>query len=344
MLFHKASEEREARTLTAVGIGLVTCAILAVTAFALADPFGGRPSDEIAVTIDSPYVGQGVESGTVLLMHGAKVGEVTHVTTRADGGVRLAADLQRKPTQGLTDTLSIDFRPANYFGVTGINLTPGAGGQDLANGSLIKTTSANNFTLQALLSRLGEVSNGVLTPHLIEVIDRSTSYIDGLDPLLETMLVVSNSLANVQTVSTAQLLTNTTGISVAFPGFVNATTGLGDHVVHSGLDTVSEDYYQNTYKAVLALSSTSLFGAIGRLETSHSTELAPLTDMIKVLTDVVPGLVPPDAIADTGRELRSRLERLYAGPPDRRAVNVRVILDSLPGVAAPIDAVGGGPS
>ena len=49
------------------------------------------------------------------------------------------------------------------------------------------------------------------------------------------------------------------------------------------------------------------------------------------------------AIADTARELRMRLERLFSGPPDQRAVNVRVILDSLPGVAAPIDAVGGAP-
>jgi hypothetical protein len=71
--------------------------------------------------------------------------------------------------------------------------------------------------------------------------------------------------------------------------------------------------------------------------------LAPLTDMIKVLTDVVPGLVPPDAIADTARELRTRLEKLFAGSPGQRAINFRVVLDSLPGVAAPINAVGGTP-
>ena len=34
---------------------------------------------------------------------------------------------------------------------------------------------------------------------------------------------------------------------------------------------------------------------------------------------------------------------MIAGPPGQRAINVRVILDSLPGVAAPIDAVGGEP-
>ena len=50
--------------------------------------------------------------------------------------------------------------------------------------------------MQALLSRLGELSHGVLTPHLVDVVQRATDYTDGLDPLLETMLVVSTSVAN----------------------------------------------------------------------------------------------------------------------------------------------------
>lgn len=340
MLFHGASEEREARILTAVGM-LAICVVLAVSAFAVVDPMGGRPSDQFGVVIESPYVGQGVVTGTALLMHGVKVGEVTRVTSLPGGGVRLAADLRRTPTAGLTDTMGIDFRPANYFGVTGINLLPGDGGQALANGSRIKTTPSGNFTLQSLLSRLGELSHGVLTPRLLDVIQRATNYTESLDPLLETMLVVSGRVANVQTVSTATLLTNATGISVAFPGFVNATTSTGDHFQHASLDNATEDYFRNIYKPTIDFTATDLFGAAGALLSTHSTDLAPMTDLIKVLTDVAPGLVPPDAIADTARELRTRLERLFAGPRDRRAVNVRVVLDSLPGVAAPIDAVGG---
>ena len=343
MLFHRASEEREARILTVVGMGLVICAVLVVTAFTVVDPFGGRPSDQFGVVIESPYVGQGVVTGTALLMHGVKVGEVTQVSSLPGGGVRMAADLRRGPTAGLTNALGIDFRPANYFGVTGINLRPGDGGQALLNGSLIKTIPTGNFTMQALLSRLGELSHGVLTPHLVDVVQRATGYTDGLDPLLETMLVVSTSVANVQKVSTAQLLTNTTGVSVAFPGFVNGLMSTGDYFVHATLDNVTEDFYKNTYTPTVTLANTDLFAAFGRLEASHSTDLAPMTDMIKMLTDVVPGLVPPDAIADTARELRTRLEKLFAGSPNQRAINFRVVLDSLPGVAAPINAVGGTP-
>lgn len=341
MLIHKATEEREARILTAVGMVLAISVVLAVTAFAVVDPFGKRPSDQFGVVIESPYVGEGVTAGTALLVHGVKVGEVTQVSSLPGRGVRLAADLRRAPTTGLTDAMGIDFRPANYFGVTGINLLPGDGGRALVDGSLVKTIPTGNFTLQALLSRLGDLSGGVLTPRLVDVIQRVADYTDGLDPLLETMLVVSTSLANVQNVSTAELLTNATGISVAFPGFVNAATDVGDNFVHASLDNVTDDFFQNTYKPTIAYTSTGLFGAVGTLVSTHSTDLAPLTDMIKVLTDVAPGVIPSDEIADTARELRIRLQKLFEGTPDRRAVDVKVVLDSLPGVAAPIEAVAG---
>jgi hypothetical protein len=342
-LLFRTSEEAEARILTAVGMIVMLCVVIAVTAFTVASRSSERPDDQYGVVIDSPYVGEGVVAGTALLLHGVEVGQVTDVASMPGGGVRLAADLQRGPTVGLTDAMRVDFRPANYFGITGINVQPGEGGQALTNGSLITTTPAGNFTLQKLLSRLGNVSDGVLTPRLIDVVERATNYTDGLNPLLETMLVVTNSLANVQTVSTAQLLTNTTGISVAFPGFMNAAISTGDYFVHASLDNVTEDFFQNTYKPTIKLASTDLFGALGKLVGSHSTDLAPLTDMIKILTDIGPGLIPSDAIADTTRELRMRLERLYTGPSDQRAVNVRVILDTLPGLAAPIDALGAAP-
>lgn len=342
MPFRKTSDESEARIMAIIGMCVLSCVAL-VAAWIIIDPFAGPKADILGVTIESPYVGEGVQAGTSLLLHGVAVGEITEVASMQGGGVRMHADVQRGPTDGLTDTMKIDFRPANYFGVTGISLSPGQGGRALADGLLIKVVPTGNFTLQALLARLGDISHGVLTPKLIDVIDRATTYFDGLDPLLETMLTVADSLARVQNVSTTQLLTNATGISVAFPGFVDAAVSTGDHYLHGGLDGATEDYYRNTYSPTIDLASTDLFGAAGKLIGSHGEELAPLTNMIKVLTDVAPGVIPSDEIAYTATELRTRLERLFSGPPDRRAVNVRVILDSLPGVAAPMAAVGAVP-
>jgi hypothetical protein len=342
-LLFRTSEETETRIVTVVGLAFILCVAIPLTMFFWADPFGGRPKDQFGIVIETPFVGQGVRPGTAFVMHGVKVGQVSEIASMKDGGVRISADLERAPTAGLTETMGIDFRPANYFGITGINLSSGQGGSPLAEGSIIHATPTGNFTLQALLSRLGQVTNGVVTPRLIGVIEKATAYTDGLDPLLDTMLTVSTSVTNVQTVSTEVLLANTTGIGVAFPGFANAATELGDKFVHASLDDVTEDFFRNTYKPTIDLTSGGLFGAVGNLIGSHSAELAPLTDLIKVLADVTPALVPSDAVAETARELRTRLERMFAGTPDRRAINVRVILDSLPAIAAPIDAMGGAP-
>lgn len=338
MLFRKASEDSEVRILSGVGIAAATFIVVAAVAV-IANPFQERGEDQYGVVIESPYLGQGVVVGTPLMLHGVEVGKVTDVVSLPAGGGRVAAELQRGPTAGLTTAVGIDFRPANYFGVTGINLRPTGGGQVLTDGSEITVTPAGNFTLQAMLSRMGEISNGVITPQLIDVIEKGTSYLDGLDPLLETMLVVSEALANVQTVSTAQLLTNTAGVSVAFPGFVNAATTLAENF-HYTFNTVSPEENNFIVKLTIDYASEKVFGAAGHLLGSHSTDLAPVTGMIQTLTDVTPGLVPPIAIGDTALELRSRLERMFSGTPDRRAIPVRVVLDSLPGVAAPLAAQG----
>ncbi len=44
---------------------------------------------------------------------------------------------------------------------------------------------------------------------------------------------------------------------------------------------------------------------------------------------------------DTLVELRTRFERLYAGSPEQRALQVHIVLDQIPGVQAPVSALGG---
>jgi hypothetical protein len=337
----QTSAESETRTLTIVGAAVVLICVVVAGQFMVFNPFGGQAPDRISIALDTPYVGQGVTKGTALIMHGVKVGEVTTVTSLPQGGVRLGADLQRGPTAGLTDTLNIDFRPVNYFGVTGVNLIAGPGGKPLRDGIRISKAPMGNFTLQALLSRLGSVSSAALTPRLINVIDRATRYTDALDPLIETVLIAANALAQVQTVPTAQLLTNATGLSVVLPSLTDAATDAGDRLDHAGLDTMTEDFYRNRALVSSDLGTKALFDRFGQLEGKHMTELLPFIELTKALTDIVPGLIRPPAIEQELAELRTRLEKMYGGTPEQRALQVRIILDSLPGVAAPLAAVGG---
>jgi hypothetical protein len=335
----RGSQESQERKLTIAGAVVVLAAIAA--GFVLVwHPSASRTPGRMSVAIDTPYVGQGVREGTAIVMHGVQVGVVKTISSLPGGGVRLFSDLQRGPVAGLTDTMKIEFRPINYFGVTGITLAEGSGGRQLRDGMQINTVPQANSTLQAVLSRLGQVSVSALTPQLISVIDRAVRYTDGLNPLVETLLIATHAVADVQTVSTARLLTNTTGVGVAFPSFTDGMLGAGEDFTAIPRRFNDEDWRDGVQEAY-RVGSTELFGGFGRLESNYVDDLLPAIDGVKALTDPVPALFRPDDFANTLVQLRTRLQKLFAGNGEQRALQVKVVLDNLPGVAAPLAAMGG---
>jgi hypothetical protein len=345
LLFH-TSPQSETRILTIIGAAVALCCTGAAALY-FANPFAGRADDRVSVAIDTPYVVQGVAPGTAVIMHGVEVGKVTSVSSLPGQGVRLDVGLQKTPVAGLTDAMQIDFRPTNYFGVTGVNITPGTGGQALRDGMQINTVPTGNFTIQALLSRLSDLSTKVITPQLIDVIDRTTRYTDALNPLIETLLIATNTVAEVQTVPTARLLSNATGLSVVFPSLLNSVTDVGDAIsngdgnfMRKGIAEETPEQWRARVVSVEA-AGHGLFGSIGRLESSHVADLLPLVNGIETLSDTAPTLLRPVGLGDMLVELRSRFEKLYAGTPEQRALQVRIVLDSLPGVAAPLGVMGG---
>ncbi len=365
----RGSEQTQNRVLALIGTAVVFVVIVVVL-FVVSNPFGGRRPDQMSLTIRTPFVGQGVEVGTAVVLHGVEVGHVTNIASIPGGGVRLATDLQQRPVDGLTDSMNIDFRPINYFGVPGVNIIPGPGGQALRDGSEISLVPAGNFTLSELLSQLGDVAAGALTPKLIEVVDRATRYTDGLNPLIETLVIATTAVADEQRVPTAQLLANTAAISTAFPSFADALVDAGTRLISynyqpglsvtqqsaaaSGpklsppfltevltpnLQDESQEYFDNVYKVGFYLAAEGLFLSVGTLLSSHVDDLLPLIDGIKSLSDTVPPLLRPEDLAQTLAEVRSRFETLFGGNGEQRALQVRVLLDSFPAVAAPLGIV-----
>jgi hypothetical protein len=363
----RRTAESQERVLALMGAAVLLVVILAVL-FIMVNPFGGRSPNQMSVVIETPYVGQGVEAGTAVVLHGARVGEVTNVSLSPDGdGARLVTDLERRPVTGLTDKMAIDFRPINYFGVPGVNITPRPGGQPLRDGSELSLVPAGNFTFTELLSQLGDVTAAAVTPQLIEVVDRVTRYTDGLNPLFETMVLATNTVVDGITVPTAQLLANTAPISAALPPFADSLLDLSSRQLDydypdgsSGAaqtgqrlappyltgvklpnyqDETHEFFYGNTVPSI-KLAADELFAAVGRLESSHVDDLLPLIGGVKALTDTTPSLLRPDDIARTMAEVRTRWESMFAGNGEQRALQVRILLDSLPGVAAPLGVIG----
>lgn len=365
----RGSAQRQDRVLLTIGAAVLACIAL-VAVLIVTNPFGGRPEGTYSVSIVTPYIGQGVESGTAVVLHGVKVGEVTNVTNTGSGKVQLSTRLESQPTSGLTDAVNIDFRPINYFGVPGINLIPNAGGQVLRDGSRLDLQPTGNFTLSELLNQLGDVSASSLTPQLISVIERVTRYTDALNPTIETAVTVTRAVDAVQTVPTEQLLANLSTSIDAFPPFTDAVVEAGTrvvrydyypHKVHPDQDPatsgpvlqrpyvenaktpnigdLSPEFFHDHWLDTLDLIQNGLFAAVGKLVGSHVDDLVPLISGIKAITDTGPVLLRPEDVAQKLAELRDRFQRLYEGNGDQRAVSVRIVLDSLPGVAAPMGVI-----
>ncbi len=337
----RGSQESQERRLTLAGAAVVVCAIAA--GFAVTThPFENPKTEEFSVAIDTPFVGQGVRAGTAIVMHGVQVGVVTSISSLPGGGVRMLSGLKKVPAAGLTDSMKIEFRPVNYFGVTGVNIVAAPGGQQLRDGMQINTVPQANATLQAVLARLGQVSVSALTPQLISVLDRTVQYTDGLTPLIETVLITTQAVADVQTVSTERLLANVTGMAVAFPSFTDALLGSGE-----GFTAVPRRYTADEWvdgiQEVMRVGSTELFGGFGRVESNYVDDLLPAIEGVKALTDPIPALFRPDDFSTTLVEMRTRLQKLFGGNGEQRALQVKIVLDSLPGVAAPLAAMGDTP-
>lgn len=360
----RGSAQHQERVLLSIGSAVVLT-IVGVLVLVLTNPFAGRGKGMYSVEILTPYVGQGVQAGTALVLHGVQVGEVTNVASLPDGGVQLDADLQTEPTAGLTDNVSIDYRPINYFGVPGINLVPTPGGAALEDGSRVHLTPSGNFTLTELLDQLGGVSEASLTPQLIGVIDRVTRYTDGLNPLFESMVTIARGIEAVQVHPTEDQLIRLASAVDALPEFSDEVLVAGrrliDYSYYPGqvrgdaatsapkmsfpfltdvetpnLGEISQEEYDEIWDTFLDLAQNGLFGAVGRLVSSHVDDLMPLISGIQAITDTGPVLLRPQDVAEKLWELRTRFERLYAGDGTQPAVSVRILLDSLPGVASSI--------
>jgi hypothetical protein len=365
-----ASEESEKRRLTTVGIVLVVSALVAASVLYFANPFDRQSRDYISLNIDTPYVGEGVAADTPLIMHGVKVGHVSAVTNRPGGGVRIDALVRSASAMGLTDAVGIDYRPSNYFGVTGINLLPKDGGQPLRSGAHLTITPDGDFALQALLYRLGGLTHDVINQRLIDVIERGTRYANGVTPLLETILIVGKAVADVQTVSTERLLRNIAGVSVGAPSWIDGLVRTVDDSLHTGLSDINLamgdplfNHYATTYDAQLKshydselklaetdmdtfvygsvkgyfdAASTDLFVKVGNVLSTHTYDLFPVVEELRSITSVVPQIVNADGIGETLRELHSRLVHMYEGSGEQRAMQVKIVLDEIPAVTAPL--------
>ncbi|WP_280346322.1 mammalian cell entry protein [Nocardia neocaledoniensis] len=329
---------RRARLL---GVLAVVVAVLGLAVWRVVP--ADRPADEIRVALLVGQVGAGVGPGTDVRLDGVHVGSVETIDFAGRGTQRIGLTLRGSQLFGLSDALSVDYAPGSLFGISAVELHPGAGGVALVEGATVDLTGRDaervrDATLSALLTSTGALADQVLTPKLAELLGTVSRDLAAFAPLLAAIG------ATVRSFTETQLLPP----SLLFDQFGSALTGLPPML--TGSLTLLYADYTNEY-----LSTPEHLEKFGRMFSDIQYQLLPtVTELLTTSRQHFGGLLPMASLVldqlsgsvstpeRTGRQLGELLDRLdsaFVDTPQGPVLRAAVDLDGVPGLAAPLAAV-----
>lgn len=206
--------------------------------------------------------------------------------------------------------------------------------------------------MSTMLEQGSLVIDGTLTKSMISSLDKVIQYADGLAPLIRTGIVVADSVARAQRQLPSVLMNRMNDVLAEFPAFSREAAGALYSIYDSAYNRrpdgsigVDDAFMDETDKA-LELAASDLFGKAGALLASHDAELVPLTQLLKSLTDPLPAIIGPATI-DKLIAAVAQVESAFTGTAEQKTLQLRVVLDDVPGLAGPLQrsgalATGGG--
>ncbi|WP_067671536.1 Mce family protein [Nocardia miyunensis] len=345
--FLRGTDEQQARVITIAAVAMIAVVALVVVGMVWVKPRVDKPSG-LPLSIDVPFVAPGVGKGTKVILHGAEVGELTDLSNHGDGTVRMSLLLNQGQLHGLTDAFDVDFVPENYFGITAVNLIAKAGGDRLAAHKVLDRMPAGDYTMSTMLEK-GSISiDGTLTDPMIAALNKVIKYTDGLTPMIQTGIVFADRAAKAQQAMPSELIGRADEILQVLPAFSTQTIDM----LYSAYDNdynrsgpngsfgVNEAVFADIDKG-LDLAANSLFGKAGHLLASHDKQLTPDVQLVQYLVDALPHMMDGGALPGKLSTLVDRYNRAFSTAPNgSKTLNLRVVLDDLPGMAAPLAATG----
>ncbi|WP_258196538.1 MlaD family protein [Nocardia farcinica] len=346
--FIRGDRDRQLRVLAICGGAAAVAVLLVVTVGAWAYTQLTAPQG-IRLQLVLPALGPGVEPGSKVLVRGAAVGEVTEVAAVDSGTAHVALVLDDELGAILTDSLDVDFRPENYFGVTAVNLIERPGGNALTDGRVLHRTAAPDYTMSTMLEQVSLVVDGTLTSSMIATLDEIMRYANGLAPLIRAGIIVAEQMSKTQQHLPTELLLRANDVLVQLPAFGRGAADALYAIYHSAYNQRPDgslgvdDAFMTETDQALELAASDLFGLAGSLLASHDAELIPLVGAVDEVVAPLPGLLGDGRMAELNTAI-DRLESAFAGTPEQRTLRLRVVLDDVPGLAGPLAQLGALPA
>jgi hypothetical protein len=343
--FLRGTDAQQARVVTLAALVMIATVAVVVFGMVWVRPHVEKPGG-IPLSIDVPFVAPGVGKGTKVILHGAEVGEIVGLENHGNGTVRMSLSLDPGQVRGLTDAFDVDFRPENYFGISAVNLISKAGGDHLVAGQILNRMPTGDYTMSTMLEKGSIAVDGTLTDSMIQSLNKVIKYTDGLTPMIQTGIVFANRVAQTQQAMPSVLISRANDILAVMPAFSQQAIDMLYNAYGNDFNRQGPGGSLGVNEAVMAdvekglyLTANNLFGSAGKLLASHEQELTPGTQLVQELVDALPHMLDGGAMPDKLSTLVDRYSRAFSSAPSgSKTLNMRVILDNLPGVAAPLAA------
>ncbi|WP_067814536.1 MlaD family protein [Nocardia inohanensis] len=327
---------------------LGACALAVVTLFTLGARIlpDSAPADRITVVLLVGQVGEGVGAGTDVRLDGVRVGAVRGIDFAGQGRRKLELSLLRSQLFGLSDSLAVDFAPANLFGVSAIELHTGTGGAALSDGSVVDLTGAGadrlrDATLAALLNSTGELTRGVLTPQLAQLLSKFARDLDAFTPLLQAIGTTARSYADTRELPPSVLFERSGAALAGVAPMLTGSLTLLYASYNNGY--LRDEEHIAKFAQLWPGVQNELLPVVTQLFGTAEPYFSGLLPIVTVVLDRVTGSVS-DPVRSAGelRELLRRLDAAFRAGPDGPVLRTQVELDPVPGLSAPLAAGLGG--
>jgi hypothetical protein len=321
------------------GVAVAT-AVVITAAWQLMPPVG---DDDIAVTLLTDRVGTGIQAGDAVRSDGVRVGSIDSIDS--DDSVRQRISLRLDPHElsGLTDALGVDYAPDNMFGVSELTLRSGPGGRAISDNTVIDLSGANagrvhDATISTLLQSVGQLTNDVLTPQLTTVLSEIVRDTRAFTPLLETIVVTVQNVADIQRLPSSYLLAQYGSLVTGLPPTMRGLLDL--------LQTPFTNPYLaqpgkiDKFVANIDMIQGPLLSSVTALLNTAGTYYSGYTDMTTPLVQAMASTVPtPQRSTDEVRLLLERIGRAMPDSGDGPVLNLDVDLRGVPALAGPLSAL-----
>lgn len=326
----RGTDEQQRRMLVCTGAAVI---VVSMIVYLVVSAWPSRePADTVKIVLATPTLGEGIDVGSKVLLHGVAVGAVTtinHHGELTDMGILL----RRNDTRGLTDSFRYDFRPANTFGISALSLLPEEGGNAISNGQRIERSPEINATMSRVLTGQVNIVNKVLTDKLAQLIGRSVEYTGALAPLFETGFVLTSLIAQTQQEMPTVLLGRVNRILEPLPIFTDTFLASAHNLrVRQGVEEFTNK--PDRLMGSIELAGTDLFGKAGDVLGKYQIEFGPGAEIVRTFADSFSSLIQRSRGSLRLDKLLDGLTEVYNGPTttktNQKSFKLKVILEPLP--------------